>query len=314
MELEIASSLELLKFAEKLADKIQSTEKKNLLRLECMNGLGYHATYFKIDGTFAKWVNGLTHGSLVIPADNVYDVKTVGYTPFPSTIHGNVMSDGQSLTIDLKPALKFDLFSIEVARKIDDEYVGSLVRARAPQEVFGDDKVRYNLSAQLKNPEGLQLGFSNIEIEEFPITARVHLAEKINTRVPDYVKELIGIESELLDGRQPYRNKRLRELDQKRVRLLRKLGKATLEEKIQDLAQLLADSNFIKYVQTIEDFKLDRCEKSTEFFKALGMFQLPKFMNVISRADLNLKKPAAKGTLIYDSAKFGDEIASMFRI
>jgi len=113
MGLEIASTLELLKLAETFANKIQSTEKKNLLRLECMNGLGYHATYIKIDNTFAKWVNGLTHGSLVIPAENVYDVKTVGYTPFPSTIHGNVRNDGQSLIIDLKPALKFDLFSID---------------------------------------------------------------------------------------------------------------------------------------------------------------------------------------------------------
>jgi len=314
MGIEIASTLELLNIAEKFANKIQSTEKKSFLRLECMKGLGYHETYFKIDSTVSKWINGLTHGYLVIPVDNVYDVKTVGYTPFPSAIHGNVKNDGQVLTIDLRPALKFDFFSIEIARKIDDEYVTNLVRARAPQEVFGDDKIRYNLSAQLKNPEGLQLGFSDIEIEEFPVAARVHLAEKINTRVPSYVKDLIAIESELLDGRQPYRDKRLRELDQKRVKLLRKLGKATLEEKVQDLAQLLTDSNFVKYVQTVEDFKLDKCEKSTEFFKALGMFQLPKFMNVISRADLNLKKPAAKGTLIYDSRKFGDEIASMFRI
>ena len=314
MEFEIASSMTLLKLAEKFEREIQSTEKKSFLRLECMNGLGYHTTYFKSDSTFAKWVNRLTSGSLVIPAGNVYDVKTFGHAPFPSQIRENVRKDGQNLIIDLKPALKFDFFSIEIAHKMDDDYVNSLVRARAPQEVFSDDKVRYNLSAQLKNPEGLLLGFSDIEIEEFPITARVHLAEKINTRVPDYVKELIDTESKLLSDRQPYRDKSLRELDRKRVRLLRRLGKATLEEKIQDLTRLLTSSNFTKYIQTEEDFKLDKCEQSREFFKALGMFQLPKFMNVISRADLNIKKPAAKGILTYDSGKFGDEIASMFRV
>ena len=121
MGFELASSMGLLKLAEKLENEIQSTEKKSFLRLDCMNGLGYRTTYFKTDNTFAKWVNRLTSGSLVIPAESVYDVKTVGHAPFPFQIRENVRRDGQNLIIDLKPALKFDFFSIEIAHKMDDD-------------------------------------------------------------------------------------------------------------------------------------------------------------------------------------------------
>lgn len=303
---------ELLEFAKSLSEKIRSADTKTSLRIECDNNVGYHTHYFKIDGVFTKWFTSLTKGKLIIPASRVYSVKTIGHSPFPQEIYRNVTYEGTNVIIDLNPAMKFDFFSIEVGLKMDSEYVKNLVRARAPVETF-EDRIHYHLSAQLKNPESLQLGFSDIEIEEFPVTARVHLTERINTHVPEYIKELVKVNSEMFDDRNPHRTPiEIKVLDRKRVKLLRKLGKATLEQKIQELAQLLTDTHFTSYLSTKEDFRLDRCERSVELFRAIGMFQLPKFMNVVSRTDLNLKKPAAKGDLIYHSKKFEEEIERIF--
>lgn len=307
----IQDTTELLGIIKTVSELIRG-EKKNSLRIECMNGLGVYGTHIKVDSKFSKWVNGLTHGSMEVPASQVYEVRTTGFSPYPQTIKGNITKYDEKLIIDLKPALKFDLFSIEISYRMDDEFLKGLVRARSSPEPLRD-QVRYELSAQLRNLEGLELGFSEVDIEEFPVSARVHIADRINMNVPKYVKELLKIETEILDERNPHAGMKVVELQRKKTQLLRRLGKASLADKIKDLSLVLTPSHFINYVKTIEDFKLHHCERGTEFFRALGMLQLPKSMNVISRTDLNLKKPAAKGTMIYESRKFDEEIAYMFK-
>jgi len=307
----IQDTKQLIEIIRTVSESIRG-EKKNSLRIECMNGLGIYGTHIKVDNKFSKWVNGLTHGSIEVPESQVYEVRTTGFSPYPQTIKGNVWRFDGKLIVDLKPALEFDLFSIEISYRMDDEFLNSLVRARSSPEPLGD-QVKYELSAQLRNPEGLEMGFSEVEIEEFPVTARVHIADRINMNVPDYVKELLSIETDLLGDRNPHASVRMVELQRKKTQLLRKLGKISLSDKIKDLSLILTPTHFSNYVKTIEDFKLHQCERGPEFFQALGMLQLPKSMNVISRTDLNFKKPAAKGTMIYESKKFDKEISNLFK-
>ncbi len=307
----IQDTKQLIEVVKTVSEMIRG-EKKNSLRIECMNGLGVYGTHIKVDNKFSKWVNGLTHGSMEVPASQVYEVRTIGFSPYPQTLKANITRHDGKLIIDLKPALKFDLFSIEIAYRMDEEFLKGLVRARSSPEPLSDS-VRYELSAQLRNPEGLALGFSEVEIEEFPVSARVQISERINMNVPDYVKDLLKIETELLGERNPHAGMRVVEMQREKTRLLRRLGKASLVDKIQDLSLLLTPSRFMNYVKTVEDFKLHQCERGKEFFHALGMLQLPKSMEVISRTDLNLKKPASKGTMIYESKKFDEEVADLFK-
>jgi hypothetical protein len=80
------------------------------------------------------------------------------------------------------------------------------------------------------------------------------------------------------------------QLQREKAQLLSILGRKTsLLEKIRELAIFLTPSNFLNYIDVLEDFRLHTCEEA-EFFKALGMLSLPKTMDVISRTDLNLKK------------------------
>lgn len=299
----------LLSISEEISKKIKG-DKRNSLRLECMNGLGIYTTYIHVDNMFSKWVNSLLHKSIILPADRVYGVTTTSFAPYPTIIRDNVKIEDSKLIIDLSPALKSELFSIEIAYKMDDDFIKGLVRARSPRELL-EDKVKYELSAQLRNPEALQLNFSEIEIEEFPVHARVHIADQINTNVPNYMKKLIEVENEILSNDNPYGWKDIQLLHQEKTRLKRKLGKRNIEERVKQMALLLEPSTFLNYVRVMEDFKLDNCN-GKDYYRSFGMLPLPRFMEVISRTDLNLDKPAAKGTLIYESKMFDDEIKNMF--
>jgi hypothetical protein len=65
-----------------------------------------------------------------------------------------------------------------------------------------------------------------------------------------------------------------------------------------DLEALFLPGEFSKYVDVLRDFRYSDCYKGKEYYE-LPFEILPKKMNVISRADLTLEKPAAEGTLLY---------------
>lgn len=311
MTFQVSDTKSLLSLANELSRKIPSCEKQNSLRLECMHGLGIHTTHIKVDNRIMKWIQSLTHGEMIIPKSNVYDIKITGYSPFPEIISNNITQDDSKCYIDLKPALKFDLFSIEVQYRMDKQFLDRLVTARTPHESF-EDKVKYELSAQLKNPAGLQMGFSEVDIEEFPVSARINVVNHINTKIPSYVKELLDLEYKIMNNKNPRNTPQIIVYNHRKAALMKKMGNSSVQEKMEDLLCLLNPSNFINYLQTLEDFKLDQCQRGSEFIQALGVFQLPKTMEVISRTDLSLKKPAAKGQLIYDLKKFEENISSTF--
>ena len=76
----------------------------------------------------------------------------------------------------------------------------------------------------------------------------------------------------------------------------------------------LKPQKFISYIinDPISDFRLHDCKWGEILFRALGMVTLPKAMNVTSRTDLTLNKPAASGSMTYESGKFSKEIKKFF--
>jgi hypothetical protein len=310
----IKNTKELLEVAKDISSKIMG-EKRESLRVECMNGLGIYEATIHADNRFSKWVRSkLKHGTMEFDASGVYKITITCLSPVLKVIRGNLNRVGEKLILDLKPALECDLFRIEIAHRMDDvDFLKGLVASRASPEPLRD-RLKYELSAQLRNPEGLQLGFSEVAIEEFPVTARVHIRKNLNLSVPNYLRKLFQVENQILDERNPYATTELRQLQHEKVRLLAKLGKNTsLLEKIQELSSFLSPSRFLNYIDVVnlEDFRLHKCEED-EFFMAFGALALPKTMAVISRTDLTFKKPAARGAFIYKSMQFGDDVAKLF--
>jgi hypothetical protein len=306
----IQDTKDLLKVSKDISGKIIG-EKRESLRVECMNGLGIYETTIYVDNKFSKWVKGLTHGTMKFNASEVYRIRTTCISPSPKIIRENVNKIEEKLILDLKPALECDLFRIEIAYKMNEDFLKRLVSWRSSPEPLRD-RLKYELSAQLRNPEGLVLEYSEVEIEEFPVTASVHIMEHLDMGIPLYVKRLFSIEQKILDERNPRATMEIIRLQREKTQLLRKLGRKTsLLEKIQDLATFLTPSNFLDYIDVLEDFRLHECEEA-EFFEALGMLSLPKTMNVVSRTDLNLKKPAAKGNMTYKWRQLKDDVAKLF--
>lgn len=306
----INNAKELFDISQTISRKIGG-EKENSLRIECMNNLGVYNTNIIVDNKFMRWVRGLTNGKMKLPISQVYNVRTTAFSPFPNIIKGNIKELGDEIIIDLKPLLKYEHFGIEFFFRMKDEFLGNIVRTRSSKEPLST-KIKYEISAQLKNPKGLKLGFSEIDIEEFPITTRVHVADRINLNVPDYVKKLVEIEADILEERDPRAGIKIINLQKERGRLLRKLGKKTIIQKFEEMSNMLTPTKFAEYIKFKEDIRFDRCEKGNEFFSTLGASQLPKFMNVISHGDLTLEKPALKGIMLYESKKFDVDLKKFF--
>jgi len=177
-----------------------------------------------------------------------------------------------------------------------------------------EHKLKYNLSAQLKDPSSLVEGFSEFDIDEYPVNTNVQIQESINTNMPSYIKQLSEIDAEILSDYAPYHGTKVMTLQKKRAALKRLLGKGNVTSKLKEIYQLLTPSGFLSYIDRDleKDFRLHRCDWGADVFKALGMMILPRTMEIISRTDLTLKKPAASGAMVYEKDKFSSDVKNVF--
>ena len=74
------------------------------------------------------------------------------------------------------------MFGLEISYRMDNEWLRRIVRSRTSPEPL-EDALKYHLSAQLKDPSSLVSGFSEFQIEEYPVSARVHIQQDITCEV-----------------------------------------------------------------------------------------------------------------------------------
>ena len=308
----IQDTKDLLEIVGKLSKAIVG-EKSDSLRFECMNSLGIYSTTINVESGFSRWVRKMGSSNPKFSLDQVYSVKVYGIKPVPRRIDTAVRTESDQIILDLRKVLDEDVVRVEVAYKMDEDWLEGLVRARSSPEPL-QDKQKWNLSAQLKDSSSLISGFSEMEIEEYPVTARVHIKEQINTNIPSYMKQMAEIEAEIQADYDPRHAVKVIGLQKRKAQLKSKFGKKDLITKLNEMSTFLRPSKFTNYVQmaTDQDFKLHGCEWGTEIFRALGMMPLPSKMNIISRTDLSLQKPATSGVMIYESGKFESDIKKLF--
>lgn len=286
-------------------------DKYDSLRVDCMNELGIYTTTVEVGSKFSKWVKKIGPKSKEFSMNQVYDVKLAALKP-PIKIDSAISYKNDKIIVDLTKTLEYDMFRLEVSYRIDKDWLRSLVSSRSSPEPLAE-KFKYHLSAQLTNPESLQKGFSEVDVEEFPVEASVQIQEDIKLNIPSYVKQLSEIEAEMLSEYDPHKGLKILRLQQKRHTLKKKMGKEDLMTKLRDLTVFLRPTKFLRYLDVLEDFRLHKCEWGSSLFRTMGMFILPKTMEVISRTDLNLNVPAKKGVLIYESGKFSQDVDELFK-
>jgi hypothetical protein len=151
---------------------------------------------------------------------------------------------------------------------------------------------------------GRRVDFSDLTEEDIDVTVDVGVHNELKTTIPPSfiarLRTFFAIMAESDPRRQYLAVPKLRKLAKEKT-----AGKEF--EILSELESLFLPMTFCKYVAVKEDFHYSNCYKSKECFE-LPIDVIPKRMNVISRADLTLDKPTAKGILVYNSTLFMDAI------
>ncbi len=301
----------LLKLAKEVSRWLRG-EKQDSLRLDCMNGLGVYTTTVTTTGAFAKWVRRIGPRTRGFPLEEVYDVRLYGLKPSQVRLEDAITREHDRIVADLTKILDYDMFRMEVFYRMDKEWLEGLVRSRSSPEPFSGS-MRYHLSAQLTDPDSLGLGFSEVDVEEFPVTARVQIQEDINTQIPvlDLIRRLRAIDTQLLADYDPHHVVETIRLKREKAALKERIMRRDPTETIRDLMLLLRPTHFISYLRTEEDFRMHDCAWGADLFEMLGSISLPKAIEATARTDLSLADPAAKGDLVYESGQFSQDIAAL---
>lgn len=241
-----------------------------------------------------------------ISAPSIVRVSAACLHPFPQTvrkaIRKAIYDDGRvvyALLPELLPP-DADLISITVGYSINDiSLLDDLVDKEVAHEPSGSLRNEYWMSAQLKHPRALTEKFGRFDLKDVDVTVDVGVHNELNA-IPSAFVQRLKTFFQVMEEKDP--RQQFKAIP--RLRRLAKQGTAGREFKILvDLESLFLPGTFSKYVDVFRDFRYSTCYKGREFFE-LPVQIIPKKMNIISRADLTLEKPAAEGTLVYKNSQF----------
>jgi hypothetical protein len=305
----VRDAKELLAIAKCLSKQIKG-DKADSIRLECMNSLGVYTTTVTVGNVFSKWVQKLSKNNPRFPTTDVYNVRIHELKPIMREISSDVKreQDGE-IIVDLKKCLDLEMFRLEVYYRMNPNSLNALVHSRSSPEPFKDE-MKYHLSAQLIDPPSLVKGFSEVDIEDYPVEARIHIQEKIDLALPSIktFKKIRRIETEMLSEYDPRKAFKMIQLQKERHALRTRLIKDNPIQSLRDLVIFLRPSKFLTYLKILEDFRLHECSWGARFLEIAGSISLPEEMVIMTRTDLNLKKPAAKGILEYHESAFSNDV------
>lgn len=287
-------------------------DKYESLRVDCRNNIGTHTITVEVGNHFLKWVRKLGNQSKVFDVSKVYDIKVYSLKPSPGRVYDAVLRDGNSIIFDLNKTTDLDTFRMDIEYYMNSDFLDGLVRSRSTPEPL-EDAQKFHLSAQLKDPESLTRSFTNLDIEEYPVTVNVQLQEDINLNVSPHITQLSQVEAAILAEENPHNVKRVARLQKEKIRLRKIVGKDDFQKRVEDISSFLQPSKFLRYIrmEKTKGFRLNNCEWG-DMFEAFGSMSLPQKMNVISRTDLSIKKPATSGTMFYDESKFSCDVHNLF--
>lgn len=303
----------LLDIAKEISTKIAG-EKQDSLQIECMNFLGKYVSTITADNAFARYIR--RNGKLDFSCELVYNAKVYSIKPFLNEIPGAVMKKDDRLTIDLTKCDECDIVRVEIDYRMNKECVQGLIHHRSSPEPLADS-MKYHLSAQLKDPSSLVRGFSEIDVEEYPVTASVNIQENLDTTYPilSTVRKLKGLENQILSIKDPRKGVEIIALQRERSKLINKIQREAPDKIMSEIIGLLGPLKFMKYLKVDDrDFRIHNCEWSgVDSLMSISNFTIPRSIAVITRTDLSLKRPASKGQLLYDSGKFEEDLQGVIK-
>lgn len=300
MEAELAIALfKVAEYVHKIWEKIPKTKILNQeITINVPESIVVYNLAVKIPPNFRS-----IRKPIEISAPSIVRLSASSLHPFPRTVTEAtkelVYPDGHrayALFPEFLPP-ECDLISLTTSYRIGDpSLLDDLVDRAKGHEPSGPEKNEYWMHAQLKHPKVLHdSGFGRFDLHDVDVTVDVGVHNELKATLPPaFISRLKTLFSVMAE-----RDPRRQHMAIPKLRRLAKEKTAGREFKILvDLEALFMPGAFSKYVDVLKDFRYSDCYKGKECYE-LPIEIIPKKVNVISRADLTLEKPAAQGTLIY---------------
>lgn len=211
-------------------------------------------------------------------------------------------------TIDLSQLQLGEKYILDIDYELDDQsFLDALVDRSKPRETPGLVEEKYWMVAAFKHLEVFQSEYSSMELLDVDFSVDVAIAQDLNTKIPTVFREQIEQISKIAGPLG--RGEVFKEVGKLISMKQRKYGKNSLDL-LGKLQEVFIPMKFQGFLDVQEDFHYGDCQRGINEFD-VGL-SWPRSMIVISRADITLTKPVAKGTLVYKKSVFLNEIEKIF--
>ena len=173
-------------------------------------------------------------------------LRLYGLRPLPQRIYEATSLVGDKVIVDLTTATDFDMLVWRSRTEWMKVFLlGSFTTG--PLRSRWRRKSAYHLSAQLVDPEALHLGFNEVEIEEFPVTAKVNIQQDIDTAFPSLrlFRRIQGIQNEIDRDTDPRHGIRVMGLQREKHRISERLTRENPQKALRELLTLLRPGRFM---------------------------------------------------------------------
>jgi hypothetical protein len=219
-------------------------------------------------------------------------------------------SDG--FEIKTKSMTSNDTYLLDVEYPIPEpRFIDALVQRNVPSESPKGALSEYWLHAALKHPSVLKTRVGRLDLKDLDFMVDVGIAEHLKTVVPSSLVQELEAGVALLATRNPHEKFRL---GRKHAQAMSHRGKGNTMELLGNLQAIFMPDKFRSFVDVKDDFHYGECERGVNFYDTLPIPTWPRTMKVVSRADLSLENPTAKGVLVYRKDDFLDSIKKAIRV
>jgi hypothetical protein len=235
------------------------------------------------------------------------------------------LRNGETLNI-LTPAVNFTDNNVNINSKYlspntiylldieclitDQKFLKSLINkdvaADIPTSNNEEGIKEYWLNAELKHPSALkeQQG-AHLNLRDLDIDVDVSIGQDIKMTIPGALRAQMEARAQL--GKPMGRSEAFKANLRYQV-LSRGKYAGKHDEILQHLQDIFTESHFKKYIEVLNDFRYNRSFRGIDYYDKLPIKTWPRNMNVISRTDLSVDKPAAEGILKYKRRDFMEDI------
>jgi len=192
----------------------------------------------------------------------------------------------------------------------DKKFLDDLVQRNRQTESVTETKNEYWMHAQLKNLQALRTNYGKLDLQDVDFFVDVAVHQDIKTKIPKPFIEDLEIVTKWISETDRGKKYDLSMDHMRQQKTKRYAGRE--QEVLKDLQDLLIPDQFCTFIDVALPFRYSDCIRGKEFYDTIPFPTFPKALKVISRTDLSLDKPAAKGKLIYKKKDFQDKISEVF--